>query len=384
MTKTVFYWSPCLNKVGTFKSTINSALSVSKYSKGKLSIKVINACGEWNEQKDFFLQNNIQIINLGLDYFKYLPKLGFLKSRFSYILIFLLSFIPLLRLLRKEKPEFIIIHLITSLPLTLISIFDIKTKCILRISGFPKFNLLRKIFWKIVQKKIYKVMCPSSELKSQIIKNRIFYETKMIFLPDPIIRIKDIRAGINMSKKSVEYKNPRKYFISAGRLTKQKNFDYLIEEFSVFAKKNNEFDLFIFGEGEYKNRLTRKIQNYGMSNRIFLKGYSENIYAHMNNAKSFILSSLWEDPGFVIIEAAACNLFVISSNCKNGPEEFLSNGKGGLLFKSNKRDELSRNLNNFLNMGKEILEMKILAKKNSKKYTLFRHYKILSSVLMGN
>ena len=106
--------------------------------------------------KKIFLQNNIQIINLGMDYFKYLPKLGFLKSRFSYILIFLLSFIPLLKLLRKEKPEFIIIHLITSLPLILISIFDIKTKCILRISGFPKFNLLRKIFWKIVQKKFIK------------------------------------------------------------------------------------------------------------------------------------------------------------------------------------------------------------------------------------
>ena len=144
MTKTVFYWSPCLNKVGTFKSTINSALSISKYSKEKLSIKIINACGEWNEQKDFFLQNNIQIINLGLDYFKYLPKLGFLKSRFSYILIFLLSFIPLLKLLRKEKPEFIIIHLITSLPLILISIFDIKTKCILRISG----KLFKKKFIK--------------------------------------------------------------------------------------------------------------------------------------------------------------------------------------------------------------------------------------------
>ena len=46
MTKTVFYWSPCLSKVGTFKSTINSALSASKYSKGKLSIKIINLLKE--------------------------------------------------------------------------------------------------------------------------------------------------------------------------------------------------------------------------------------------------------------------------------------------------------------------------------------------------
>ena len=31
--KTVFYWSPCLSKVGTVKSTLNSALALSKYTK---------------------------------------------------------------------------------------------------------------------------------------------------------------------------------------------------------------------------------------------------------------------------------------------------------------------------------------------------------------
>ena len=49
-------------------------------------------------------------------------------------------------------------------------------------------------------------------------------------------------------------------------------------------------------------------------------GYSENIYYFMKRAKAFILSSLWEDPGFVIIESAMNNLFVISSDCKNGPK----------------------------------------------------------------
>ncbi len=378
--KTVFYWSPCLNKVGTYKSTINSALSFSKYSKGRLLIKIINVCGEWDEKKDFFLQNNIQIINLGLNYFKYLPKLGFLKSRFSYILIFFLSFMPLLKLLRKEKPDFIVIHLITSLPLVLINFFDIKTKCILRISGFPKLNFLRKIFWKIVQKKIYKVMCPSKELRSQIIKDRIFNEKKVVFLPDPIIRIKDVREGINLSKKNSEFYNSRKYFISVGRLTKQKNFDYLIDEFYIFAKKNDDFDLLIFGDGEYKSRLIKKIKNYGMSDRIFLKGHSDNIYAYMNKAKSLILSSLWEDPGFVIIEAAACNLFIISSNCKNGPSEFLSNGAGGILFESNKDNALKIALKDFLIL-KNPKKKKIVSKKNCRKYTIFKHFIFLKKIL---
>ena len=88
----------------------------------------------------------------------------------------------------------------------------------------------------------------------------------------------------------------------------------------------------IFGEGEEKKKLKKQINNHNLSNRVFLKGYSTNIYSHMKNAEAFILTSLWEDPGFVIIEAGLCNLFIISSNCKNGPSEFLQNGKGGILF----------------------------------------------------
>ena len=76
----------------------------------------------------------------------------------------------------------------------------------------------------------------------------------------------------------------------------------------------------------------------------------------MKRADAFILTSLWEDPGFVIIEAA-CNLFVISSDCKNGPNEFLLNGKGGILFKKNSKNELKASSNffdNLLQMMKKI------------------------------
>ena len=46
MVKKVLYWAPCLNKVGTYYSTINSAISIEKYSKGSLKPVIINVCGE--------------------------------------------------------------------------------------------------------------------------------------------------------------------------------------------------------------------------------------------------------------------------------------------------------------------------------------------------
>ena len=99
--KNIYYWSPCLDKVGTYKSTINSAISLASYSKKKYKIKVINTCGEWNDCKELFNSNNIELIYFGFNYFKYLPKKGFWSSRFSYLIIMFTSIFPLIRLLKR-------------------------------------------------------------------------------------------------------------------------------------------------------------------------------------------------------------------------------------------------------------------------------------------
>ena len=78
MKKTIFYWSPCLNKVGTVISTKNSAISIAKYKKNQFDVKLINACGEWEEHKNDFINNGIDVIDLSyIKYFKFLPKTGF-------------------------------------------------------------------------------------------------------------------------------------------------------------------------------------------------------------------------------------------------------------------------------------------------------------------
>lgn len=382
--KKICYWAPCLDKVGTYKAVINSALSLSKYSKDSFQVYIINACGEWDEKKFFFTKNNINVINLNFSYFNYLPKVGYIKSRFSYLLIFILSIIPLFKFLSKTKPDFLIGHLVTALPIFLFNFFNFKTKFILRISGFPKLNLLRKNFWKRFSKKIFKVTCPSEDLKKQIADINIFSENQLLFLPDPIINMKGFRYQIGQQKKK-EIENQNQYFIAAGRLTKQKNFIYLIDEFNSFLKDHPNNNLLIFGEGEQKKKLEIRIDYLKLNKKVLLMGFNNNIYPYMKKAKAFILSSLWEDPGFVIIEAALSNLFVISSDCKNGPSEFLLNGKAGILYPSDKKNKLSESLNTFEKMTQDkISSMKLVAKKNCFRYTLFRHHSYLKKILNFN
>ena len=93
--KTTAYWSPFLTNVATINAVINSAKSLRLYSKNYRPI-IINACGEFTPFKSNLEKNGIELKNIiSFDYHKFLPKQGFLKSRFSYIVIFFISIIPL-------------------------------------------------------------------------------------------------------------------------------------------------------------------------------------------------------------------------------------------------------------------------------------------------
>ena len=103
--------------------------------------------------------------------------------------------------------------------------------------------------------------------------------------------------------------------MSAGRLTKQKNFKYLIEEFGKFYNDDNKnYRLVILGDGEELTNLRLLVQKKQLNNAVYLLGRVDNIFRYMKDADAFILSSKWEEMGFVIIESAFANLFIISSN----------------------------------------------------------------------
>ena len=378
--KKIFYWSPCLNRVGTLYSTINSAISVKKYSKNFEPI-IINSCGEWDNYTELFNKYDIKIENFyGKNLFNFLPKKGYLASRFSYLFIFLISFFPLLKLSYKNKNEILIAHLITSLPLSLACLFNTKIKLILRISGYPKLNIFRYYLWKLSNIKISYITCPSQALLEYLKNINLFNVKKLTYLPDAIINIKEIKKQF-----LVDSKNQGKYILAVGRLTKQKNFSYLLSEYEKFLRINKNYKLIILGEGDEKNKLINICKKMNLIEHVTFKGQVNNVYDYMKKASVFVLSSLWEEPGFVIIESGFCNLFVVSSNCKNGPDEFLESGKGGILFESNKKNALYDALLKFENMSdEEILTKKIYLKKKTKYYSIVTHNRILNNILNEN
>ena len=376
----IFYWSPFFSNVATIKAVTRSAESLIKFSRNeKYKVSLIDAIGEWEQNKDI-INNKISVIKLSnINLKNYLPKGGFLKSRISYLIIFFWNFFKLKNLINKEVPDFLIVHLMTSLPIFLSSFFNSKTKVILRISGLPKINIIRYLFWKIYAKKIYKVTCPTKKTYDFLVKKKIFDKQKIFVLSDPIINMKEF----SLKKKEIYdfvSQIKQKYLISIGRLTKQKNFELLINFFYKLSDKYAKFELVIIGEGEDELKLKKLAKKLNIEKKIHFLGYQKNIFKYLKDAECFILTSLWEDPGFVIVEAALSNIPIISSNCPNGPEEIIE--KNGYLFENNNLENLLKKFDEFLTANKDtIYKNKLTLKKRIKKFSMFQHYKKLNEII---
>jgi glycosyltransferase involved in cell wall biosynthesis len=118
--------------------------------------------------------------------------------------------------------------------------------------------------------------------------------------------------------------------VACGRLTQQKGFPYLIEAFAR-VQQTVRAHLLIVGEGEERHHLESKIQQLGLSESVSLVGFQDNPYKFMAAAHVFVLSSLWEGFGNVIVEAMACGAPVIACDCPYGPAEIITDGVNGIL-----------------------------------------------------
>lgn len=175
-----------------------------------------------------------------------------------------------------------------------------------------------------------------------------------------------------------------KYILSIGRFTKQKNFELLIEGFFHILKDYSYLNLVIIGEGELSKNYKSLIKKLNLSEKVLLLDYQSNIYQYMNNACCLVSTSLWEDPGFVMIEAASTNTSLVISDCSSGPKEFIENNKGGYLFKSNDKNSFINSLKLFISDNKKnIFQKKVFAKKKSISFTKLRHYKKFFEILNG-
>ncbi|CAI2765413.1 glycosyltransferase [Flavobacterium collinsii] len=117
------------------------------------------------------------------------------------------------------------------------------------------------------------------------------------------------------------YDNRYFNFISVGRLNVGKNHILLLNSLKQIENKN--IRLYIFGEGELKEFLQAKILELNLQDQVFLMPFSGNIFSYLKGADAFLFGSNHEGFPNVLLEAMACELPVITTDCPSGPKEIM-------------------------------------------------------------
>ncbi len=147
------------------------------------------------------------------------------------------------------------------------------------------------------------------------LQKNIHIKAKMI----KIYNLVDVDMINKRKKQPIDIKKKRFTFVTIGRLDTGKNHKLLIE-----AMINIEADLWIIGDGELKEDLGRRIGDFGLDDKVKLLGKQDNPYKFLDKADCFVFSSNHEGFPNVLIEALACELPIISTDCKSGPREILA------------------------------------------------------------
>lgn len=136
--------------------------------------------------------------------------------------------------------------------------------------------------------------------------------------------IKTIYNPINISLIELQSRENSKIkpstftFVTIGRLDEGKNHRLLIE-----AVKDLDAHLWIIGDGILKNDLIDYINKLKLNKKVFLLGVQSNPFTYLSKADCFIFSSNYESLGMVLLEALACSMPIISTDCLSGPREIL-------------------------------------------------------------
>ncbi|WP_030212742.1 glycosyltransferase family 4 protein [Streptomyces bikiniensis] len=126
-----------------------------------------------------------------------------------------------------------------------------------------------------------------------------------------------------------------KTVVAAGRLTRVKRYDVLIEAFARVAGDHPDWKLRIYGSGDavqnLRAPLARLIEERGLKERAFLMGSVTPLEPEWVKGSIAAVTSQRESFGMTIVEAMRCGLPVVSTDCPNGPREIIEDGVDGRL-----------------------------------------------------
>ena len=260
----------------------------------------------------------------------YAGNLSFLNP-FKYFRLF--------RFYKREKIDTVIFSSSQDLKLGALSAKIAGVNSIVYLRGLAapvKNSFLNRVLFRHV---LTHIVANSEETKRTIVQNlgkyldpgkvKVIYHGIDLDVFDRRISTSLLRPGLTLTPDPAD--RPCIRLGNAGRLTSQKGQQYLIEIANLLKQKNIRFTLFIAGTGEMKSILEKLIGQYNLQKEVILLGFVEDVENFMNSIDIFVLTSLWEGFGYVIVEAMAAGKPVVAFNLSSNPEIIINNQTGFLV-----------------------------------------------------
>ncbi|MBT3580785.1 glycosyltransferase [bacterium] len=210
--------------------------------------------------------------------------------------------------------------------------------------NFGFYGFIFKYLMKFFYNRADKIVAVSEGASKDLITNFSVQAQKTISIHNFI----DQQKITQLSTEAIEpelkniFKTPT--LITVGRLSEPKGQWHLLRIFKQTKKTIPNLKLLILGDGELREKLIKlshdlSLKTYSAwdqakllddSYDVYFLGFTDNIFKYMAHSSIFVFTSLWEGFGNVLIEAMACRLPVIATDCKHGPREILG-AKYGIL-----------------------------------------------------
>lgn len=341
--------------------TAGTDINLLKIAEGLITegfdVRLLIVGDEWSGKK---IKPEIKIVYLIPRYIFKFIKSKYIPWKMTMTLSVIFSIFPLILYLKNNNGNYIL-GLVPILAILGFLISNVKSKIFFSIQGLPRSKIIFNInlfFLKFLSD--VKYVIPTKSMKGYLdVKYKRSESIEYQVVPNAVL-------DSNLISKSKElvnhtwYNSDKIFVITAvGRLTNQKDFTNLINAFALTANSLDFIRLIIIGSGEQKELLQSLVEDLGLESRVEFLGFQANPYKFMNASDLFVMSSKWEGPGHVLIEALGIGCPVITTNCPIGPSDSVQNGEFGELVEVGNSKALSEAiLYAFKNQSDMLLKVK--------------------------
>lgn len=320
----ILFFNSSLRSGGAERVLSTLANSFSEKKDYKVIVATYN-----NNEKDFYkLNENVKRIKFG-------TSIG--KNIFSKIIKRVQKLYRIRKIIKEEKPDFVLPLIVYTNIEVIIACLGLKTKIL--VAEHSNYWAIKSKLLRILRIVTYRLASKTIVLTKKDKEIYDKYLNNVEVIGNPIL--------LN-NKISNENFIRNKTLLCVGTLYHIKQFNHAIEAFSMIHEKYPNWKLLIAGSGIELENLRNLAKKLNLENKIEFLGNVSNIENLYSTSSIFVLCSKHEGLPMVIGEAMLSRIPVVSYDCPTGPREFIENEISGLLVEHNNKKELASKIEDLI------------------------------------